>query len=50
MSRLVVAVTLAFGLGVLAAGCGPSTPSSTGEPKPLVGDRIPKGAGKATAK
>ena len=50
MSRWVLMVALAFGFGVLASsGCGPSTPSS-GETKPLVGDRIPKGAGKAPEK
>ena len=32
-------------LTLLAAGCSSSAPSSGGEPKPLSGNRIPKGAG-----
>jgi hypothetical protein len=30
---------------ILSAGCGAPGPSSGGEPKPLQGKRIPKGAG-----
>jgi hypothetical protein len=40
--RLLTAVLLA---ALLAAGCSSSAPSSGGEPKPLQGNRIPKGAG-----
>jgi hypothetical protein len=37
-------------LALFAVGCSAAAPSSAGEPRPLVGKRIPPGAGTAPQK